>query len=247
MAGLLPHVIGSAATTNPCCCPASARCSCPPPAGTVLEAGLAWAVLPTLGWRWLLALSALPLLLLLALYPLLPESPVWLVAKGRFAEAEAVLQRVAAVNRYPKPLRLRLGPGAARQPAAPVVDAAGSKQQLQPSGLGPSSSGGGLSVRNSGRSRARSPPPLGAEVATASPGVQAPLLVPGLEQHAQPEQHEGQNPSEAAAAGAATAGLPLRPTTRHRLREALRTLRSALAIIFGECLRRTTLLLFCIW
>ena len=219
----------------------------------MLEAGLAWAVLPTLGWRWLLALSALPLLLLLALYPLLPESPVWLVAKGRFAEAEAVLQRVAAVNRYPKPLRLRLGPDAARQPGAAGADAAAGKPQLQPGGLGPSSSGGGLSVRNSGRSRSRSPLPVGPpELGTASPGVQAPLLaVPGSERHAHPELHGSHSPIEAgslaAAAGAAPAGLLLRPATRHRLNEALRTLRSALAVIFGERLRRTTCLLFCIW
>ena len=64
------------------------------PAGTVLEALLAWAVLPRLGWRWLLALSATPLLLLLLLYPMLPESPHWLVAKRRYAEAEALLQSV---------------------------------------------------------------------------------------------------------------------------------------------------------
>lgn len=48
-----------------------------------MEALLAWAVLPSLGWRWLLALSALPLLALLGLYPLVPESAHWLVAKGR--------------------------------------------------------------------------------------------------------------------------------------------------------------------
>lgn len=48
-----------------------------------MEALLAWAVLPSLGWRWLLGLSALPLLALLGLYPLVPESAHWLVAKGR--------------------------------------------------------------------------------------------------------------------------------------------------------------------
>jgi hypothetical protein len=70
---------------------------------------LAWAVLPKLGWRWLLALSALPLGLLLLLYPYLPESPHWLYAQKRYAEAEAVLHRVAAINGR-KPLLLMLGP-----------------------------------------------------------------------------------------------------------------------------------------
>lgn len=66
----------------------------------MFEACLAWAVLPTLGWRWLLALSAAPLLLLLAAYPWLPESPHWLLVQGRHREAEAAVLRVAVVNRY---------------------------------------------------------------------------------------------------------------------------------------------------
>jgi hypothetical protein len=52
-------------------------------AGTVLEAGLAWALLNSAGWRVLVAVSAAPLALLLCvLGPLMPESPRWLLAKG---------------------------------------------------------------------------------------------------------------------------------------------------------------------
>ncbi|KAE9452297.1 hypothetical protein C3L33_15798, partial [Rhododendron williamsianum] len=43
--------------------------------GTVFEASLAWFVMPTLGWRWLLAFSAVPSSLLLLFYGLTPESP----------------------------------------------------------------------------------------------------------------------------------------------------------------------------
>lgn len=226
------------------------------PAGTVLEAGLAWAVLPTLGWRWLLGLSALPLLLLLAMYPLLPESPVWLVAKGRYAEAEAVLQRVAAWNRYPKPLRLRLAPDAA-QPAAAAVVGAGDRLQQQRSGLGPGGSGSRLSMRNSAHSRSRSRSP--SRIATAagqlgvpSPGPLSPLLAPGSDQGAHPELHAGQGSQGGSSlagtsAGVASAALPLRPTLHRRLKDVVHTLRSAVAIIFGNRLRRTTLLLYCIW
>nr|CAN64534.1 hypothetical protein VITISV_042940 [Vitis vinifera] len=55
--------------------------------GTILEASLAWCVMPTLGWRWLLALSALPSLLLLIFYRVTPESPRYLCLKGRTTEA----------------------------------------------------------------------------------------------------------------------------------------------------------------
>ncbi|PRW59112.1 organic cation carnitine transporter 7-like isoform A [Chlorella sorokiniana] len=222
--------------------------------GTVLEAGLAWAVLPTLGWRWLLALSALPLLLLLAMYPLLPESPVWLVAKGRYAEAEAVLKRVAAVNGYAKPLRLRLGPAAAGHPAA----TAGERLEQQQHGtLAVGRSSSWLSMRNSVRSRSRSRSPsrgaLGAgQLGVTSPGPQAPLLAPGAEHGAQPEQQAGLDAHDSSSAAGADAGvahaaLPLRLALRRRLRDAAHTLRSALAVIFGDRLRRTTLLLYCIW
>ena len=66
--------------------------------GTFFEAGIAWAVLPTLGWRWLLGISAAPQVLLVILYPFLPESPYWLASKGRRDQATRVLARVAKIN-----------------------------------------------------------------------------------------------------------------------------------------------------
>ncbi|CAI5495156.1 unnamed protein product [Closterium sp. Naga37s-1] len=71
--------------------------------GSVAEAALAWAVLPVLGWRWLIVLSSLPLLLLLLLFPLLPESPRYLLVKSRPLDAMAVLQHVARLNRRALP------------------------------------------------------------------------------------------------------------------------------------------------
>ncbi|XP_059641971.1 organic cation/carnitine transporter 7 [Cornus florida] len=71
--------------------------------GTILEASLAWFVMPTLGWRWLLALSAFPSSLLLLFYGLTPESPRYLCMKGRTDDALNVLEKVARMNRTKLP------------------------------------------------------------------------------------------------------------------------------------------------
>ncbi|CAI7906996.1 unnamed protein product, partial [Closterium sp. NIES-53] len=47
--------------------------------GSLIEAALAWAVMPSLHWRALVLLSATPFALLLLLYPFLPESPRFLL------------------------------------------------------------------------------------------------------------------------------------------------------------------------
>ncbi|KAH7373279.1 hypothetical protein KP509_17G048000 [Ceratopteris richardii] len=71
--------------------------------GAVMEALLAWAVMPSLGWRWLLGISSVPLLMLLVLYPFIPESPRYLIAKGKLSEASEVLKRMAQINKKQLP------------------------------------------------------------------------------------------------------------------------------------------------
>ncbi|PKA50659.1 Organic cation/carnitine transporter 7 [Apostasia shenzhenica] len=71
--------------------------------GTILEAALAWAVIPTLGWRWLLAFSSLPSFLLLLFYGMAPESPRYLCMKGRTSEAMHILEKMARANRVTLP------------------------------------------------------------------------------------------------------------------------------------------------
>lgn len=71
--------------------------------GTIMEASLAWAVMPTFGWRWLLALSSLPSFALLLFYPLTLESPRYLCMKGRIADALHVMETMARVNRVALP------------------------------------------------------------------------------------------------------------------------------------------------
>lgn len=71
--------------------------------GTILEASLAWFVMPTLGWRWLLVLSALPSSLLLLFYGMTPESPRYLCMKGRTNDALNILEKAARMNRTKLP------------------------------------------------------------------------------------------------------------------------------------------------
>ena len=69
--------------------------------GTILAACLAWLVVPLfpkIGWRYMLAASALPGLLVFWLRRTVPESPRHLMLKGREAEARAVLEGIARMN-----------------------------------------------------------------------------------------------------------------------------------------------------
>eukprot|EP00466_Bigelowiella_natans_P015909 jgi/Bigna1/67844/fgenesh1_pg.4_\ len=66
--------------------------------GTVLEAALAWAIIPTLGWRWLLVISAAPLLLVFVAIQFIPESPRFYLISGQMEKATEVLEEVAQQN-----------------------------------------------------------------------------------------------------------------------------------------------------
>jgi len=71
--------------------------------GAVIEAALAWIILPIWGWRWLVIVSALPLVVVLTLYPFLPESPRFLLEKGKKDKALIELNKVAVLNKKPLP------------------------------------------------------------------------------------------------------------------------------------------------
>ncbi|XP_012704812.2 synaptic vesicle 2-related protein [Fundulus heteroclitus] len=66
--------------------------------GAVFEVLLALWVMPTLGWRWLLGLSAIPLAIFVSFSFWLPESPRFDVLSGKRQKAIATLARVAREN-----------------------------------------------------------------------------------------------------------------------------------------------------
>jgi MFS transporter, putative metabolite:H+ symporter len=66
--------------------------------GSVLAAGLAWLLVPSLGWRWLVAASAVPGILVFFIWRYVPESPRYLLVKGKNNEALQILRQVAREN-----------------------------------------------------------------------------------------------------------------------------------------------------
>ena len=72
--------------------------------GTIFVTGLAWLILSSSGWRTLIYVTAAPVTLSCIIsYFYLPESPRWLLTKGRVKEAETVLKNIATVNNVKLP------------------------------------------------------------------------------------------------------------------------------------------------
>ena len=64
--------------------------------GSLLVAGMAWLMLNKFGWRALTYATAAPVgLTCVIAYMILPESPRWLLAKGRVKEAEEIVAKAA--------------------------------------------------------------------------------------------------------------------------------------------------------
>ena len=76
------------------------------PLGSLLAALLAILMLESAGWRGMFLLGALPLVTLLPLAVLkMPESPAWLAARGRLAEAREVARRTGVAIEESAPER----------------------------------------------------------------------------------------------------------------------------------------------
>src|SRR5262249_25141055 len=57
------------------------------PAGSMLAGFAAWQLLPIIGWRGLFLVGLAPLVLVFMIRYWVPESPRWLMRKGRYEEA----------------------------------------------------------------------------------------------------------------------------------------------------------------
>lgn len=66
--------------------------------GSLLAAGLAWLIVPTIGWRWLLAIPSISIILIFAILRYVPESPRFLLVKGKIEQSFTILKRVAMEN-----------------------------------------------------------------------------------------------------------------------------------------------------
>ena len=67
--------------------------------GSSFEALLAWAIMtPNLGWKYLLAISSLPLVIVFAVSFFMPESLLYLAATGQKKRVEKTLKLVSVLN-----------------------------------------------------------------------------------------------------------------------------------------------------
>jgi len=72
--------------------------------GVMATALVAMFAVPRLGWQSMFVIGAAPALLALVLRRLVPESPRWLAARGRLAEADATLADIEAIAGREGPL-----------------------------------------------------------------------------------------------------------------------------------------------
>jgi putative MFS transporter len=76
------------------------------PVGLMATGQIGALLVPALGWRIMFLLGGIPGLFITLLLLRLPESPRWLIAKGRLAQAEAVISEieVSGARAFPPPL-----------------------------------------------------------------------------------------------------------------------------------------------
>jgi putative MFS transporter len=66
------------------------------PIGLMMTGQIGAVLVPTLGWQVMFLIGGIPGLIVVALLLRLPESPRWLIRKGRFADADTVIRGIEA-------------------------------------------------------------------------------------------------------------------------------------------------------
>ncbi|XP_078077338.1 putative transporter SVOPL [Mustelus asterias] len=66
--------------------------------GSTIEILLAYLIIPTLGWRWLVRISTIPSIILLVLFKCIPESARYNVSEGNSQLAKKTLNHIAKMN-----------------------------------------------------------------------------------------------------------------------------------------------------
>ena len=66
------------------------------PIGLMMTGQIGAVLVPTLGWQVMFVIGGVPGLIVAALLIRLPESPRWLIARGRLADADAVIREIEA-------------------------------------------------------------------------------------------------------------------------------------------------------
>src|SRR6185503_15566583 len=66
------------------------------PIGLMMTGQIGALLVPTLGWQVMFLIGGIPGLLVTVLLLRLPESPRWLISRGRVADADAVIREIEA-------------------------------------------------------------------------------------------------------------------------------------------------------
>jgi putative MFS transporter len=110
------------------------------PLGQAATCLLAWATIPTLGWRTFLIICAVPSLITAFLRPLIPESPRWLLLQGKNREAIEVCTHIAELNGK-RPDEVGIGEGTRLTLANETQSLVGSERPEDPASSSSSSCG----------------------------------------------------------------------------------------------------------